>query len=278
MTPDEFQWVQRIAKEDAGLVLDAGRAYLAEIRLADLARREGPGTVAELIGRARREKDGGLRRRVVESLLVHETRFFRDEASFDLFRDWVLPELLRRPGQPAVAVWSAGCSSGQEPYSLAMILGERLPAGVKKRILATDLSEAALARARAGVYHELEIHRGLTPERRERYFTAVGHGDWRINDALRESVEFRPLNLVKEWPAVLPMDVVFLRNVMIYFDQETKKALLARVRRVLRPGGFLFLGGTETALMTDPQYRLIEKKKSWCYQTPGPTTDSGGMG
>lgn len=278
MTPDEFQWVQRIAKEDAGLVLDAGRAYLAEIRLADLARREGPTTVADLIGRARRESDGALRRRVVESLLVHETRFFRDEPSFELFRDWVLPALLKRPAQPSVAVWSAGCSSGQEPYTLAMILGESLPPGTKKRVLATDLSEAALGRARAGVYHELEIHRGLTPERRGRYFTPVGQGDWRINDSLREAVEFRPLNLVKEWSAVMPMDVVFLRNVMIYFDQETKKALLARVRRVLRPGGFLFLGGTETALLTDPHYRLIEKNKSWCYQTPGPTSEPGGMG
>ena len=137
MTPEEFQWVQRIAKEEAGLVLDAGRAYLAEIRLTDLARREGPTTVADLIGRARRESDGVLRRRVVESLLVHETRFFRDEASFELFRDWVLPELLKRPAQPSVAVGSAGCSSGQEPYTLAHNLGQILPALTKNRILPT---------------------------------------------------------------------------------------------------------------------------------------------
>lgn len=267
MQEHEFFYIQKMVRDEAGLVLEAGKAYLAEIRLSALAREIGAANISELILRLRGSGGNGLHNRVLESLLIHETRFFRDENAFELLRRVVIPSLLAKPNRPAtLGVWSAACSSGQEPYSLAMVLAEELPLDVKARVLATDLSEVVLAKAREGVFTGLEINRGLPQEYRTRYFNPTGQGEWRVADRLRSMVDFRPINLVKEWGPIMPMDVVFLRNVMIYFDVETKKNILGRLRRVMRPGGYLFLGGAESALMLDPHFKMVQKDRAWCYQ------------
>lgn len=267
MLPADFAYVQKLIKEDAGLTLEAARAYLAEIRLGGLARDMGLADTTALLQDVRRGEEQ-LRARVVESLLVHETRFFRDENSFELLRKYILPELLARGTGGTLGIWSAACSTGQEPYSLAMVLKETLPASIKTRLLATDISPKTLERAREGVYNSLEINRGLAPELRDKYATPLPTGDWRLSEELRGRVQFQEMNLIKPWGPMLPMDIIFLRNVLIYFDADAKKELLRRARMLLRPGGYLFLGGTETVLMADPNYRLVEKHKAWCYQTP----------
>jgi chemotaxis protein methyltransferase CheR len=265
----EFSFIQKMVRDEAGLVLESGKAYLAEIRLSNLARETGCSSISELILQLRGTPPNGLHRQVVESLLIHETRFFRDENAFELLKRTVLPNLLSRPNRgAALGVWSAGCSSGQEPYSLAMLLQEELPPDMRARILATDVSESVLARAREGVFNGLEVNRGLPPEYRSRYFAPTGQGEWKVVDRIRHMIDFRLLNLVKDWGPVMPMDIVFLRNVMIYFDVATKKTILNRLRKVMRPGGYLFLGGAESALMLDSHFRMVQKDRSWCYQLP----------
>ncbi len=184
---------------------------------------------------------------MVDALTTNETTFFRDATAFETMRTLVLPELIaRKQRSRTLSIWSAGCSSGQEPYSVAMLLRESFDLeGWQVSILGTEVSAAMLERARAGRYGQLETSRGLPPELLARYFHAAGDG-WEVNDSIRAMVRFERHNLVEPWPVFAPMDLVLMRNVLLYFDRATRGRVLTQARRVLSPDGYLLLGAAET--------------------------------
>lgn len=248
----DFAPLRRLILEHTGIVLDGDKDYLFESRLLAIVRREGCASYTELVERVTRGRDERLQRVVIEAMATNETTFFRDVSPFEALRATVLPELFARRGHGApVTIWSAACSTGQEPHSLAMMLLEHFPEMVSRvKIIATDFSHMALERARSGRYQQLEVNRGLPAALLVKHFHREGM-EWHLSPIVRGMVEFRQLNLVEAWPTLPPMDIVLIRNVLIYFSMETKTSVLRRVCRALSPGGALFLGGAETILGMD---------------------------
>jgi chemotaxis protein methyltransferase CheR len=268
LTPANFDYVRTLVRQRAAIVLAQDKVYLAETRLAALAWQEGFSSVDHLLARLRSGPDDGLHRKVVEAMTTNETSFFRDFHPFEVLRQTVLPELMqRRPAGVALHVWSAACASGQEPYSLAMLVCEHFPAlaAGRLRILASDLSTEMLDRARKGVYGQMEVNRGLPARLLVKYFQKQG-SDWQIKDDVRRLIEFRQINLVGTWPALPALDVVLLRNVLIYFDVATKKQILGKVRQLLRPDGCLILGGAETTINLDDTFERVAVGRSGYYR------------
>ena len=267
ITAPDFDYIQRLVRAQAGLVLEAGKEYLAESRLLPAARKEGLNSIEDLVARLRSRPVDGLHRRVVEAMTINETSFFRDFHPFELLRKFVLPDLvLRREAEQTLVIWCAASSSGQEPYSVAMLLREHFPSllGWRLRIIASDLSEEILARARQGRYSQLEVNRGLPASYLVKYFTKQG-SEWQLKDEVRRMVEFQGINLTAPWPPLPIMDIIFMRNVLIYFEVDNKKLILSRVRRLLRDDGTLFLGGAETTLNLDDSFARSELERSGCY-------------
>ncbi len=256
---ENFAFVCQLLKQRAAITLTANKSYLVNTRLLPVARAAGLDSVDELIDQLRRSPTDSSLQAVVEAMTTNETSFFRDGAPFDILCDVVLPELVkRRAAERTIHIWSAACSSGQEPYTIAMLWLERFAhlSNWRMKLLATDISTEMLDRAIRGRYTTLEVGRGLPAEHREKYFQQDGD-HWQIDPRLRSMVEFRALNLSGAWPVVPAMDVVLLRNVMVYFDLPTKQEILKKVRTVLRPDGYLFLGGTETTLMIDDAFDRV---------------------
>jgi len=258
--PDQFRYLAQLLRTRTGVVVDETKEYLVIARLMPIVRQRKIPSLDTLIDRIRKGLDPTLERDVLSAMMTHETSFFRDRSPFETLRQ-LLPALLeRRAAMRQLTFWSAACSSGQEPYSIAMLLNEHfreMLGSWRVRILATDFSEAVLDRAREGVFTNLETARGLEPALLRRYFRPL-QGKWSISQDCRRLVEFRSLNLNATWPMMPPCDVVFVRNVMIYFDIPTRAALVERMRRVLRPDGLLFLGGAETLIGMDAGYdRLL---------------------
>jgi chemotaxis protein methyltransferase CheR len=267
LTGQQFGYVADLLRREAAIVLSPGKEYLVESRLRPLAHQTGHANIGELLTAAQSPHGtaGGVRKRIVESLTINETSWFRDREPFAALTDVVLPEVLKdAPGRP-IRVWSAASSSGQEPYSIAIQLDKALPPGRDFQILATDLSTEMVARARAGVYNQLEINRGLPAPDLVRYFQRAG-ADWQVTDKLRRKITFQQLNLSLPLPAMQPFDVVFLRNVLIYFSPETKRQILARVRKVLRPGGWLQLGAAETTVGIDAAFERVPVGRTAIYR------------
>jgi chemotaxis protein methyltransferase CheR len=264
-TRKEISFIRRILHRAAGVVLDEDKAYLVRSVLTPIAYEEGEGSLATVIERLEAEPGGPLERKIVESLLNNETWFFRDPHFFRALREEVLPALAAAGHRP-VRIWSAACSSGQEPYSIAMTVHEHFPQlWEQTEILATDLSDRMLARAQGGVYSQLEVNRGLPAPALVRYFAEEG-ADWRIDPVLGKRITFRPLNLNQEWPDLPGMDVVFLRNVLLYFDHESRREVLGRVRRLLRPDGYLILGAAEATFPTQENYAVQTCGKAAYYR------------
>jgi chemotaxis protein methyltransferase CheR len=273
ITTTDFDYVSTMVRDRSAIVLGQGKEYLIEARLLPLARSHGAATVGDLIRELRSAPTGPLRDLVVEAMTTNETSFFRDVHPFTALSDRILPDLVRaRSGERQLNIWCAACSSGQEPYSVAMLVHDIIGADPnwRVRLLATDLSPAMLARTRAGTYTQFEVNRGLPAGFLVRHFRKQGL-DWQIEEPIRRMVETRLLNLDQEFTGIPPMDIIFMRNVLIYFDISTKRQILARVRRVLRPDGYLVLGGAETTLNLDdsferaqigqaPVYRLRDRK------------------
>jgi chemotaxis protein methyltransferase CheR len=232
-------------------VLDPSRDYLFETRLTKLLRNHGMSRLDELVQHLKVRKNPSLERSIAEAMTINETSFFRDGRPFDLLREELLPRLIefRRPLR-GLRFWSAACSTGQESYSLAMLLHEHFPSltGWNIRIEGTDICAEVIERAQTGCYHRIEINRGLPARHIVRYFDHAGE-DWTVKPEIRKVCNFRQANLCS---SPLPFsrsddrfDVIFLRNVMLYFSQETRKTLLAGIHKVLAPDGMLFLGSTE---------------------------------
>ena len=268
LTTSAFDWVRGVVEADAAIVLEPGKEYLVESRLAALARQAGASSVSAYLEQVRPTADRRLRQQLVEALTTNETSWFRDPAAFEMFEQTILPELRRqRAATRQVRVWSAACSTGQEPYSLAMLLRETLAAeGWRSEIVGTDIDESVLAKAREGVYSQLEINRGLPAGKLVAYFTRSGTG-WRVNDSLRPLVSFTRLNLATALPPTLGrFDVIFLRNVLIYFSIPTRQAILQRIRAVCHPGAYLVLGSAETTLGIDDGWERMVVGRATCYR------------
>jgi len=260
----DFDYVREVVQADSALALADGKEYLVETRLAPLAASAGLATIGDLVAKLR-SGAADLRRAVVEALATHETQFFRDMHPFEALRTEVIPALLREDPTRRLTLWSAAASGGQEAYSLALLLREHFPDISSPTILATDISRAVLAQAEAGRFSQLEVNRGLPASLLVKHFDRAGL-EWQLRDDVRRMVTFRQLNLAGPLTAVPRMDVIFLRNVLIYFNTEAKKALLERVGEVLRPGGLLFLGSAETTYGLDDRYERLEVAKSICYR------------
>jgi chemotaxis protein methyltransferase CheR len=263
MTGEDFDLLCRLLRERSGLVLTRDKAYLLESRLLPVARRRNMKSLDELIAGLRGKPEGDLVRDVVEAMTTNESFFFRDIKPFDQFRNFVLPALMKtRATKKSVRIWSAACSSGQEPYSLAMILSEekaKLP-GWTFEIVATDLSTEILEKAQAGAYSQFEVQRGLPIQLLVKYFKQQGER-WQIDAAIRGMVKFRCLNLLDDFTPMGAFDVVFLRNVLIYFDQPTKTKVLERTARMMPSDAFLYLGGAETVIgITDKFQSMTEQR------------------
>jgi len=268
ITPEDFDYVRALLRERSAIVLMEGKEYLVEARLSILARQLGVSSFGELIAQLRASPKEALARRVVDALTTNETTFFRDVHPFEALKAQVMPDLLaRRSTERRLTVWCAASSSGQEPYSIAIVMRENFPvlAGWKVTLLATDLSEPMLAQACAGVYSQLEVGRGLPADLLHKYLEKSGVG-WRIKEEIRRMVTFRKLNLAAPWPALPCMDIIFIRNVMIYFDSDTKKDIFRRIRQILKTDGYLFLGGAETPLYLDDSFERVRLDKAACYR------------
>jgi chemotaxis protein methyltransferase CheR len=266
LTAQEFAFISGLVRRDAAIVLEPGKEYLVEARLMPLARQAGVPTVSEYVLRAQQRPEPEVQRRIVDALTTNETSFFRDGEPFTAMTTTVLPELLgRRASARQLRVWSAACSSGQEPYTLAMQLSDNLPAGWTYEILGTDISTEMLNRAEAGQYTQLEVNRGLPAASLVRHFERVGT-HWRISSQLRRNVSFRRLNLAAPLPPLPQFDVIFLRNVLIYFDVATKRSVLQRVSAALKPDGWLFLGSAETTIGIDDRFERVVTGRTSAYR------------
>jgi chemotaxis protein methyltransferase CheR len=274
LLPEDFAYLRQCVLKRSGLVLEPDTLALVETRLTPFLREEKLLDVSTLVARLRALPEGSpLHQRLAEALANHETAFFRDAPVFDAFRSTVLPALLaKRARTRTLRIWCAACAYGQEPYSVAMTLAEAglLITGWTVRILATDFSTRALGRASEARYDAQEVHRGLTPELRQRYFHQERDG-WRLSEQVRKPVEFRPLNLLEDFPPDAPVDLVFLRNVMIYWDASTRRSVLTRVRRMLHPEGYLVLGAAEAAPLGEDGFtRHLIGQTSWFRPSPLP--------
>ena len=266
---EEFEYLRRFIFANSAMVLDEEQSYVAESRLSKLVYQEGVPSIRDLVRQLKLETNGPLQRKVIDALTNHETWFFRDVAPFELLRTVLLPEMQsrKRTGEP-VTIWSAAASSGQEASSIAMTARELwMDAEAKVRIIATDVSQPVLERARLGRYSQLEINRGLPAVLLARYFRRDGL-EWEVLPEIRRMIDYRWLNLAEPWPSMPALDIVFLRNVMIYFDQTTKRTILERVYRVLQPGGVLVLGGAETTLGLHDGFVRVPSGKTSYYQKP----------
>jgi chemotaxis protein methyltransferase CheR len=250
LSEEDFGFVQRLLQEEAGLVLDPDKDYLVTSRLGRLASDQGDADITRLLQRVRTGRDPALRTVIANAMTIQETYFFRDPWLFNSLRDEVLPALVRaRAEERVLRIWCAASATGQEIYSLCLLLHEHFPqiADWPLEILATDYSDTALATAAAGSYSQMEVNRGLPAPFLMKYFTREGMR-WRIRSDIRDMVHFSRLNLVDTWPLLPRFDLVLLRNVLIYFDEATRRDVLTRVAASLRSDGYLYMGGTESPL------------------------------
>lgn len=247
MSPVDLEFLCALVRARSGLVLTGERGFFAETRLSPLARREGVASVSDLVQRVKTGGDDRLMRAVVEAMLIQETSFFRDRMVFRALQDNVLPALRSARGAAALRVWSAGCATGQEPYSLAMA-ADAASTPLDLDIFASDLSSAGLEKAESGLYTHFEVQRGLPIRRLLQYFEPVDEA-WRICAKLRQTVRWRRLNLVDEFSVGKPFDLILCRNVVEGFDQTAKPKVLERLTRALTPDGWLLMGAHEAAPM-----------------------------
>ena len=250
----EFKYVADLVRREAAIVLESGKEYLVEARLLPLARAAGHTDIGQYVRHAQQPANHEHRWAIVEALTTNETSWFRDAAVFEGFRKELLPRLIdSRPAYQPLRIWSGAASTGQEAYSLAMLLTEELGPSRRFEIIGTDISRGVLAQARAGRYTQMEMNRGLPARHLVRYFQRAGTA-WQVDAQLQRNVSFRELNLAAPFTGLPRFDVVFLRNVLIYFDLSTKQTILRRVHQTMAPDGWLVLGTAETTRGIDEEF------------------------
>jgi chemotaxis protein methyltransferase CheR len=262
VTPPDYEYLRKLLKDHSGLDLSTDKQYLIESRLLPLARKAGLPGIGELVQKMKGGSNA-LITQVVEAMTTNETFFFRDKVPFDHFRDTIMPEMLKlRAARKSLRIWCAAGSTGQEPYSLAMCLKEMSAAlsGWRVEILATDLSQEVLEKSRTGIYSQFEVQRGLPIQMLVKYFKQIGEL-WQINPDIRGMVAHRQLNLLHDFGQLGGFDVIFCRNVLIYFDQETKANIFGRLARSMEPDGFLVLGAAETVVGLTEAFKPIGDRR-----------------
>lgn len=266
LSPDNYKYLQQEIYRESGIVLDGDKLYLFESRLMPVARAAGMTTLDELCARLRSKISVGLSQQVMEALTTNETLFFRDMAPFEALKTGLLPDVMASvlPGR-SVNIWSAAASSGQEAYSIAMLLREPAFAGRSVNILGTDISEQILNVAREAKYVQFEVNRGLPAAYLVKYFTRDGI-DWRLKDEIRSMVKFRRFDLRQSMGGLGRFHIIFCRNVLIYFDLATKNKILQQLSSVLEPGGYLLLGGAESILHLQDSFERLPDKATAIYR------------
>jgi chemotaxis protein methyltransferase CheR len=277
VTPFDYEYLRKLLKERSGLDLSADKQYLVESRLIPLARRVGLPGIAELVQKIKAGTET-LTSDVVEAMTTNETFFFRDKIPFDHLREAVLPALVKaRAGRRALRIWCAASSTGQEPYSIAMCVKEFAAlAGWRVEIVATDLSQAVLEKSKAGIFSQFEVQRGLPIQMLVKYFTQTGEL-WQLNAEIRAMVQHRQMNLLQDFSHLGTFDVVFCRNVLIYFDQDAKAGIFDRLARMLEPDGVLALGAAESVVGISDAFKPYPERRGLYCPNPARTARAGVM-
>lgn len=263
----DFKYISNFIKNASGIVLLPGKEYLVENRLSMLARTLKLESIDKLIAKLRQEDCNDLKQKVVDALTTNETSFFRDKHPFESLKSSILPELIKkRAATRQLNIWCAASSSGQEPYTIAMVLNQ-IPAlnNWKINFIASDISEEMLERCRQGLYTQLEIGRGLPANLIPKYFSRHKNR-WQIKQELRNMIDFRAFNLCKQWPFMVNMDIIFLRHVLVYFNDATKKEILGKTRKLLKPDGYLFVGSGDDPERLDEKFKRTDFSTSACYK------------
>jgi len=260
------EYLRELVREHSAIVLGPAKDYLLTVRLRPLLKDQNLASLADLAAQLQRQTFGDLHRQVIDAMTTNETLWFRDARLFRSLRERLIPELIeRRSG--ALNVWCAACSSGQEPYSILMSIHEHFSqlAGWKIRVIASDISAEMLKRVQDGTYSQFEMNRGLPAPLLAKYFERDGDS-WRVCKRLRDALDVREVNLVGPWPPLPRLDVIFLRNVLIYFDVPTKAKILERVAKVLSPDGYLVLGAAETTHGLVEDFEPVPGAEGGCYR------------
>ena len=278
MTPSDYEYLRKLLKARSGLMLSADKHYLVESRLLPIARRSGLLNLTGLVAKLKAADAEPLIVEVVEAMTTNESLFFRDKTPFDQFRETIIPALLEaRAATRHIRIWCAAASTGQEPYTLAICLkemGKELK-GWRIEILATDLSTEVLEKAKSGIYSQFEVQRGLPVLMLIKYFSQVGEM-WQVAPEVRGMVKFQPFNLLNDFSSLGTFDVVFCRNVLIYFDQDTKIDVLNRIDKVIERDGFLALGGAETVVGLTGAFRPVTNTRGLYAPKPAGVIKSEG--
>ena len=260
MKQENFSFISDLVKKRSGLVLTMDKIYLLESRLAPLARKEGEASIDDLITKIRLKGTEALKSAVTEAMTTNESFFFRDKKPFDHLSEVILPHMVKNRNSSAkLRIWCCAASTGQEPYSIGMVLKENQAKFGKLRteILGTDISSQVLEKAKAGIYSQFEVQRGMPIQLLVKYFTQKGE-NWEINPEIKAMATYRYFNLLDSYASLGKWDIVFCRNVLIYFDQETKKDILDRIAKQMNPDAYLLLGAAETVLGVSDAFKPVE--------------------
>ncbi len=271
ITPEQFRFFADLVKQHSGIALGKGKEYLIESRLNELAKASGLRDLDALYRKAKTSMTPRLKEEIIEAMTTNETYFFRDQHPFDALKKEIIPELMERnKAKKQLRFWSAACSTGQEPYSIALIISEHFPALLSWRteILATDISKKAVEKGKAGRFTQVEVNRGLPITLLIKYFKQQG-AFWIIDEKLKRMVRFKTMNLLAPFVGVGTFDCILCRYVLIYFDQATKKSILEKLVKQLNPGGYLFLGATETPVGLPPTMKRVSFGRATCWRKEG---------
>jgi len=280
MRTEDFEFLAGMLKERSGLMLTPDKVYLLESRLTPLARKRGLDTLDALVQKLRMSREEGLIRDVTEAMTTNESFFFRDNTPFDLFKNHVLPAMEKnRATTKRLRIWCAAASTGQEPYSLAILLRENWMKwqNWNIEIVGTDICTQVLEKAKAGTYSQFEVQRGLPIQMLIKYFKQEGDM-WRISDDIRRMVTFKPFNLLSNFVGMGTYDVIYCRNVLIYFDQQTKRDVLERMRKCMASDATLFLGAAETVLGITDSFRPVRGQRGMYVPSDGTAEQAMGLG
>ena len=249
LQPSDVTFLQNLIAERSGQIVTADQGYLLDLHLKPIAIEEGLDSVEQLVARARKSNSTRLGDRLTEAMTINETFFFRDLHPFNALRDTIIPRIIEEKKDKTLKIWTAACSSGQEPYTLGILLREHFPqlSDWNVRITASDISDKVLKKASSGSYTQFEVNRGMPVKLLVKFFSRNGD-QWIVKNEVRDMMEFKKLNLAKPWFMADKFDIVFIRNVLIYFSVETKTSILSRIHRSMRPGGYMFLGGGESLI------------------------------
>lgn len=261
----DFDYVRELVYRESAISIEPDMKYLVESRLTSLIRKTSHASVTELVSCLRSKRETGLSDQVVDAMTTNETSFFRDSHPFDTLCGEVLPAIASSHRDP-IRIWCAACSTGQEAYTIAMAILEQCPQLASRiSIIGSDISQEVVAKASSGTYNRLEVNRGLPVQFLAKYFTQKGLS-WQVSPELSQMTDFQTLNLIRDWGTLPRMDVIFLRNVLIYFDPEVKSSVLRKTGQILKPGGCLFLGLSETTLNLNTDYQRVTAEKSHYYR------------